>query len=227
MKKKVIMILFFIILLSCDKEAAVVVEMIHFNISITDFQLKDGFVYDNGIMPQIPQHFGGGVVTVTNNSDTYVFNTQDTCIEHFVFSVPAGLYDVNVETPVASFYGQISPSFSAGLMNVEISDSTDTITVIAEPTCALVVVKDDKNQLEHGAFIIECPTLNNEDCISYPLNQDSAGKLYYTYILPDTVPGTPNAYVWLYGEEFGEEKKEGLHTEVFEIGFKYLIKVRE
>lgn len=224
MTKKVIMILFFVILLSCEK--GVVIENIHFNISIKDFELKPRFVNNNEDIPHIILEFAGGSVTFTNNTGSYFFDTKKTSIENFLFEVPAGTYNIEIETPPASFYGQTNPSFKSEVFDVEISDLTDTIAVSVKPTCALIVVKDDKNQLENGAFIIESHSLINEDFISYPLAIDSISKSYYTYISPDTIPEIPNAFLWLYGEEQGEEKG-GLPTEVFEIGYKYLIKVWE
>lgn len=224
MAKKVIMILFFALLLSCEKE--VEVENIHFYISIKDFEIKPRFINSNEDIPHILHKFAGGSVIFTNNTDTYLFDTQQTSIENFLFEVPAGIYNIEIETPAASLYGQSTPSFRSELIDVEISDLTDTIEVSVKPTCALIVVKDDKNRLENGAFIIESHSLKNEDYISYPLAIDSVSKSYYTYITPDTIPELPNAFLWFYDEEQGEEK-DGLPTEVFEIGYKYLIKVWE
>jgi hypothetical protein len=224
MAKKLITILFFAFVLSCKKEA--VVEQIQFYISINDFELKEQFIIDNEDIPFIAYEIAGGNVTFTNSTDSYLFNTKETSIENFLFELPAGIYNMEIETPAASLYGQNTPSFRSDLIEVEISDLTDTIAVDVEPTCALIVVADDKNQLENGAFILECRSLGNDNCLSHPLVNDSLNGTYYTYILPDTVPELPNAFLWLYGEAEGEEKG-GLHTEVFEIGYKYLIKVLE
>ena len=225
MAKNLILILLFVILLSCKKDE-VVEEKIPFNISIKNFELKDRFVNNNEDFPHIENSFGGASVIYSNNTDTFLFDTKNASIENYLFELPAGIYNIEIESPPASLFGQSTPSFKSTAFDIEISDLTDTIPVSAEPTCALIVVIDDNNRLDKGAFIMESPSLENKDFKAYPLILDTISKAYYTYLLPDTFPEKPNAFLWFFSEETGETK-DGLHTDVFEIGYKYLIKVLE
>lgn len=224
MINKVIILLFFGILLSCEKEKEGDGK-IRFYISVNDFELKDRAGTSNEEIPSFTYDLAGGRVSFTNEVDTFLFDTKALSIEEYLFEIIAGTYNVEIETPT-SLYGQVTPSFRSTTLEVSISELTDTLVVTAEPTCALIVVKDDLNQLANGAFIIERRTVEKDDFVAYPLKQDSISSLYYTYLLPDTLPDAPNAFLWLYEEEMGEEKG-GLHTEIFEIGYKYLIKVLE
>ena len=224
MAKKVIMIVLFVILFSCEKETEDV-EKFPFYISINDFEFKNRNTNTEDF-PIIDSKFGGGTVRFANYTDTFFFDTRETNIEDFLFELPAGVYDIEIETPAASLFGQANPSFKSNDLDVEISDSTDIITLNAEATCALVVVKDEWNQLENGAYIIENRSLNGDNFVSYPLERDSINKLYYTYILPDTIPDIPDAFLWFYGDGKAYDNG-GLHTEFFEIGYKYLINVLE
>jgi len=196
---------------------------IQFYISIDEFKFQEQSINKNN--PNIERNLGGATIIFTNEAETFSFDTKEISIEEFRFELPVGIYDIKIESPT-SLYGQSTPSFNSTLINIEISDLTDTIKAKAKPTCALLMVKDEFNQLEDGAYIIESNSLKNDDFIAYPMAYDSLSNLYFTYIFPDTTLELPNAYLWFYSNEI-EKENGGIHTEIFEMGYKYLIEVLE
>jgi hypothetical protein len=228
MKSEAVILFLLSLPLSCQKEADLEGSklQVSFYLSITNFELKDTLLHKFEQVPDISHQFTGGKVRFSNSRKTYLFDTRGTSIDEYLFTVPEGDYYLEIEMPGASLYGQNRATFKAESKNIEISNLTDTITVSAKPTCALIVVKDNMDQLTNGAFIIQRHEYPPGYFIPYPLTLDSLSRCYYAYLTPDTVTEFPSAFLWFYDEKQGNEN-EGLTTKDFEIGYRYLIKVLE
>ncbi len=222
MKKTGIIISLLIFLFSCQEE----VEKKDFFISIENFGLKDTLLIDQEEVPEIKHEFAGGDVRFTDGKKTHLFETKNIGVEDYMFSLPNGEYYLEIDIPPASLYGQQRASFKSKPKYIEISNFIDTISINAEPSCALIVVSDKKNHLENGAYIIKRHVYSQGYFTPYPLTLDSLERYYYTYITPDTASEAPSAYLWFYDEKPGEEAG-GLPTKDFEIGYRYLINVLE
>lgn len=222
MKRAGIIIPLLIFLLSCQEE----VERNDFFISVENFKLKDTLLIDHQEVPEIAYEFAGGNIKFTDGKGIHTFETENIGIEDYLFTLPVGDYFLEIEIPPASLYGQKQASFKTNPKYVEISNFGDTISINAEPTCALIVVTDKKDQLENGAYIIERHTYSQGYFTPYPLALDSLRKFYYTYITPDTVSEDPSAFLWFYDKN-PENESGGLPTKDLEIGYRYLIKVLE
>lgn len=222
MKRARIIIPLLIFLFACQEE----VEKRDFFISIENFELRDTLLNDHEKVPEIEHKFAGGNVKFSNGSKIHLFETNNIGIEDYVFSLPDGEYLLEIEIPPASLYGQQRASFMLEPEYIEISNSVDTISINAEPSCALIVVSDKKNHLENGSYIIKRHEYSGGYFTPYPLTLDSMERCYYTYITPDTATETPSAYLWFYDKKPGEETG-GLSTKDLEIGYRYLIKVLE
>jgi hypothetical protein len=206
---------------SCEKD----IPEIGFRIKSTGFFLEDGGVDPGDSMPSFSHKLSGGIVSFTSGLKSYDFRTGKISIEDFLFELPAGSYKMEFNIPEASLYGQKGGSFLAQPSEVSISETMEPeITVNVQANCALLLVRDEMQELDHGISLIERFASGEGYFRSYPLTLDSVSGLYYAYFTPDTASTNLSAYLWLYKGKPGIESG-GLTTSYFEKGYQYLIKV--
>ena len=206
---------------SCEKD----IPEIGFRIKCTGFFLEDGGVDPRNSMPSFSHKLSGGLVSFTTGSTSYDFRTGKISVEDFLFELPAGTYNMELRIPEASLYGQKGGAFLAEPSEVSITETMEPeITVKVQANCALLLVRDELQQLDHGISLIERFASGEGYFRSYPLTLDSVSGLYYAYFTPDTASTNPSAYLWLYKGKPGIESG-GLTTSYFEKGYQYLIKV--
>ncbi len=220
MKKAGILLLIMMTSWSCEEE----VPEVSFRIETEGFFLEEILLDNSEVYPSFAHKVSGGIVTFSNNHTTYKFKTRETGIEEYTFQLPIGEYQVTLNIPQASLYGQEGGSFVASPGNVIVNEQTDTILVQVEANCSMFLVYDELSQLDEGIFMIERHAFAHGHFWSYPLLTDSLSGAYYTYFTPDTVPSNPSAFLWFYEGEQGIEEG-GLSTKDLEIGYQYNIKI--
>ena len=168
----------------------------------------------------------GGLIIFESEQQSYIFDLRGIAFEDFTFQLPVGEYLVKTGNSPASIYGQKYAAFRSRPFSVLIDKQTDTLTVEIEADCALVLVRDEQMQLEHGAYMIERHSFAHGFFKSYPLTTDDTTGLYYAYFRPDTVPSDPSAFIWFYDGVPGASVG-GIPTFDMQIGFQYQIRVLE
>jgi len=222
MRRLGILILLLMALSSCEEE----VTKVGFWIKTKGFILEDAFLNPDDTFPSFSHRISGGTVVFKGNNKTYEFDLEDTGLEDYEFLLPAGEYRMEINNPPASIYGQERGSFKSAPQHITISEVTDTIIAQAEPNCALLLVKDETDQLDKELYIIERHSISRNYVRYYPLSHDTISGLYYTYFTPDTIPSNPSAFLWFYSWKPGNDE-EGLSTTGFDIGYQYFITVLE
>ena len=220
MKKTGILLLVVLTLWSCGKE----VLEVSFRIETEGFILQETVMDRSENFPSFSHKVSGGFVTFSNNQTTKEFNTGRTGIEAYLFRLPIGDYQITINIPQASLYGQEGGSFVANPGKVIINEQTETIPVQVEANCSMFLVYDELNQLDKGVFMIERHAFADGFFWSYPLYRDSLSGAHYTYFIPDTDSSDPSAFLWFYEGKQGMEEG-GLTTKNLEIGYQYNIKI--
>ncbi len=220
MKKVGILFLLILTPWSCEEE----VPEVSFRIETEGFILQETFMDRSEDFPSFSHKVSGGFVTFSNNQTTKEFNTGRTGIEAYLFRLPIGEYQITINIPQASLYGQEGGSFTAHPGRVIINEQTDTILVQVEANCSMFLVYDEQNQLDQGVFMIERHAFAHGFFWSYPLLIDSLSGAHYTYFTPDTVSSDPSAFLWFYEGKQGIEEG-GMATKDLEIGYQYNIKI--
>lgn len=211
-----------LVLTSCREE----VPEHPFRIKALGFELSDSLLHPLDSPPDFQHKLAGGVLTFLGAGDSHEFELGEQNLETFEFHLPEGAYRLEISVPGASLYGQERASYRAEPADVVIDGLTDTLRLHVTPTCALILVKDDDQQLDQGAFMIERHSYREDYFRSYPLGLDTLSGLYYTYLTPDTVPSDPSAFLWFYGRKYNGEEG-GMPTAGLETGYRYLISVLE
>lgn len=210
-----------LVLTSCEKD----IPEIGFRIKSTGFFLENGGVSAEDHMPFFSHKLSGGIVSFTSEQNSYDFRTGKISVEEYLFELPAGRYHMEFRIPDASLYGQKGGSFQAEPTEIIVSETMEPeINVSVQANCALLLVRDELQQLDHGISLIERFASGEGYFRSYPLTLDTISGLYYAYFTPDTATTNPSAYLWLYKGKPGVESG-GLTTSYFEPGYQYLIKV--
>lgn len=204
---------------ACEKETE-----ISFVIKTEGFRLENGTGLKGENMPPFTHHILGGVVYFSGNQDVYRFDLREENLETYVFSLPAGRYEVDFSMSPASAYGQDLGSFIAETEFIEIDEASDTLLVRVNPNCSLFLVDDRNLELENGAFMIKRHSYSEGYFTSHPFKEDEESGLLYTYFNPDPRPADPSAFVWFYHGRPGEEEG-GLSTCDMKSGFEYYIKI--
>lgn len=221
MRKLIYFLIGLMFFTSCEKD----IPEIGFRIKSTGFFLEDGGVYPGDSMPSFSHKLSGGIVSFSSGQKSYDFRTGKISIEDFLFELPVGRYHMEFRIPEASLYGQQGGSFQAEPSEIIVSETMEPeIDVKVQANCALILVRDELQQLDHGISLIERFASGEGYFRSYPLTLDTVSGLYYAYFTPDTASTNPSAYLWLYKGKPGIETG-GLTTSYFEKGYQYLIKV--
>jgi len=221
MRKFIYFLIGLIAIISCEKE----IPEIGFRIKSDGFFLEDGDLLPGDKIPEFSHKLSGGIVSFNSKKKSFDFRTGRISIENFLFELPPGTYEVEFRIPEASLYGQKGGSFVASPCSIEVTESMDPeITVNVSSNCALLLVQEEENQLDNGAYMIRRYPSGDDYISSYPLSMDTLSGLYYAYFAPDTTSSFPSAFLWFYDDKPGIESG-GLHTSSFEKGYQYLIKV--
>lgn len=216
------MLLLTLLLTCCEEE----LPEVSFRIVTGGFHLDHLPLNSGEDPPDFAHRVSGGIVRFTGENGSYRFDTKRTGIEDYLFHLPAGMYELTLEIPMASLYGQDGGSFTTETRVVPITAATDSITIEVRANCALFLVRDDLDQLEDGIFMIERHSSIPGYFRSYPLSLDTLSGLYFGYFTPDTVPADPSAFLWFYRGEAGVEEG-GLPTAGLETGYQYLVTILE
>ena len=220
MRRVGILILLMLALPACDKEVAEV----SFHIRTHGFSLKEASQEASGQISEFTHRLSGGKILFTGDERFYEFYLGSRSIEEYDFHLPPGEYLLEVFNPPASLYGQNGGSFLTDPVNVVITDTTTALSLEVEANCAQLWVKDENDQLENGAYIIERHSFSDGYFFSYPMELDSISGWYYTYLTPDTSYQNPSAFVWLYNKKPGGEEG-GMPTHHLESGYQYYLTV--
>jgi len=220
MKKAGFILLVILTLWSCEKA----IPEVSFRIETQGFILQETILDTTDAFPSFTHRLSGGIVTFSNNRRTYEFITGNSSIGDFEYRLPEGDYQLTFDIAPASLYGQEAGSFTALPLDVSIDAQTGIIPVHIESNCSMFLVSDEFGQLEQGVFMIERHAYAHGHFWPYPLSTDSISGLYFTYFTPDTVPSSPTAFLWLYGDTPGVEEG-GMTTCDLEIGFQYNISI--
>jgi len=221
MRKLIYFLIGLMVVTSCEKE----IPEFGFRIKSTGFFLENGDLYPGDSIPSFSHKLTGGNVSFISGPYSYDFRTGKISIEDYLFELPAGRYEMEFRIPEASLYGQKGGSFHAEPTEILVSETMEPeITVNVQANCALLLVRDEQQQLDHGIYMIERFASGEGYFRSYPLTLDTVSGLYYAYFSPDTTSSNPSAYVWLYEGKPGIESG-GLSPSYFEKGYQYLIKV--
>ena len=216
------LILLFVILQSCEKE----ILDASFNVKLEGFALEAEPRFSEPDQINFKHKYSGGVFYFTNAEKKYTFVVNDFQIEDYIFTLPPGEYLIETGVAEASVYGREVGSFFVAPITVTISEFTDTITIQAEANCSLILVSDEGDELEDGAFMIERHSYASGNFRSYSMPRDDSSRLYYTYFKPDPDLDDPTAFIWFYDRLAGTEQG-GVSTTRFELGYWYFFNVLE
>ena len=208
---------------SCGKEE---LTRVSFKIKAQGFSLESAMPDEKGDFAGFTHRLSGGSVTFTRGQKVYEFELFRAGIEEYTFEVPVGTYEMEIDNPLASLYGQRGGSFISEPTTVEIHESTDTLTIQVVANCALFLVRDDSEQLEDGAFMIRRFSYSQGYFTPYPLSKDDLTGLYFAYFTPDTTPSDPSAFLWFHDDRPGEVDG-GLPTYELEAGYQYFVSILE
>jgi len=222
MKRILLFILVLLAFTSCGED-----------IIIASFRIETkGFVLDanarDSLTPSahFSHRYAGGVVTFSNNQQSYSFNTGMVFFDEYVFELPVGEYLMECFIDTASYYGQSGGSFITSPQMVIITDSTEKIVLDVQTTCSLILVNDEENKLDEPPSIIKRYSYSEGYFQSFPMARDTATSLYFAYFAPDTRPDNPTAYIWFYQNRPGIEKG-GISTLDFSLGKVYMFEIHE
>lgn len=225
MKRIGIILLVIILLQACEK-----VPEVSFHI------IPAGFFLDNSSQPQdfsgppFIHRISGGVVTFIDDRGSFQFDLRNVNLEDFLFTLPAGDYQLEFNITPASLYGQELASFTTEPVIISLDEKTDTVFLEVEANCSLFLVDDRLQQLDQGAYMIKRHSFSTEGYyLSFPLLKDAMSGLYYTYFRPDPHVSDPSAFLWFYEGRPGNagSTEGGLSTCGFEVGQEYYIRILE
>ncbi len=222
MKRILLFVLVLLAFTFCGKD----VIKTSFRIEPKGFVLEASFFDSLGPSSHFTHRYSGGVVTFSDNQQSYSFNTGKVFIDAYDFELPVGEYLMECFTDTASNYGQSGGSFISSPQTIFLTDSTEKIYVDVQATCSLILVNDDEDHLEEPPSIIKRYSYSGGFFQSYPMAQDTTTGLYYAYFAPDTRPENPSAYIWFYKGRPGIETG-GISTIDFSLGKVYMFDIIE
>ncbi len=180
MRKISLFVIGLAILAGCTKkeeplqEVSFMLNVSGFNITTSDFgslksieALFDGFEH---------KYTGGTLNFEAPSGVVYGFDTQDTPIDEFVFSLTPGTYSLTGAGLPGASVGRDGMIFNIGAQEITITESTTAIDVVVTPTCALILVSDALAQVSSALIRPVSPPP------SWVFFTD--GIFYYTYIEP-------------------------------------------
>lgn len=207
---------------SCKKENEN--PVVGFKLQVNGFEFAPAFADSPAVFSNFEHRLSGGVLIFEGKEKTYTFGFDNDSLEHLVFELPVGDYQISFRMDPASIYGQPWGTFRMPAREVNITRESTEIELPIEPDCGVFLVKDAFQKLDQGAYMIEKHAYANGFFTAYPLSEDTVSGLYYAYFTPDTVTDDPSAFLWFYEGEPGEEEG-GLSTANLESGTRYDIEI--
>lgn len=214
------LLLLALLLKSCEEEKA----EISFNVKTDGITLKDDPDYPEPAQLEFKHSYSAGLISFTQGKQSYSFYVGEGKIDDYLFKLPPGEYIIGSDIPSASLYGQTSGSFLIEPDTVTITDLTDTIMIHLEANCSLILVSDEREQLDDGSIIMQWHYYGYVK--AHPMTRDSTSGLYYAYFTPDTSMNDRSAFLWFYGSK-PDVKEEGISTSRFKSGYQYYISILE
>jgi len=102
---------------------------VSFVIKTEGFRLENAALNQGFDAPSFVHHINGGVVSFSGNGATRRFDLRNTDLESFLFTLPAGEYQLDFSMSPASLYGQPYGTFTSEPLIFNLDESTDTIHV--------------------------------------------------------------------------------------------------
>jgi hypothetical protein len=223
MKNRWIFGILLILLVQACKEDPVETS---FHLKIEGFTLDEATDFTSPDAIEFRHRYSGGIISFTQGGRKYSFEVGNLGVEDYEFILPVGIYSLEAEIRDASIYGQSYGSFTFIPVEITVTEETDTVLVMVEANCSLVLIEDKNEQLDQGPYVIERHSYAGGYFKAYPLDRDTATNLYYTYLTPDPDINDPSAFLWFYNDTPGLEEG-GESTSRFRKGFRYFISILE